>query len=49
MEILTRPNNQTYIDSKTSFNSKSRESYFKMLEVALKNLTIVDRKELIKK
>lgn len=45
MEILTQPNNQTKLERETSFDRKSRESYFEMFEVALWNLSIVDRKK----
>ena len=44
MEILTRPNNQAAFESETSFDRESRENYFENLEVALWNLSIVDRK-----
>jgi len=44
MEILTQPNNQTKLESDIFFDKRSRESYFAMLEVALKNLSLVDRK-----
>lgn len=45
MEILTQPNNQTKLERETSFDRKSRENYFEMFEVALWNLSIVDRKK----
>lgn len=45
MEILTQPNNQTKFERETSFERKSRKSYFEMFEVALWNLSIVDRKK----
>lgn len=45
MEILTQPNNQVKVESETSFDRESRESYFEMLEVALRNLSIIDRKK----
>lgn len=44
MEILTQPNNQ--IESESSFDREARESYFEMLEVAFKNLSIVDQKKI---
>jgi hypothetical protein len=45
MELLTQPNNQVNVESETSFDREARESYFEMLEVALSNLSIVDRKK----
>ena len=45
MEILTQPNNQSKLEHETTFDRKSRKNYFKMLEVALSNLSIVDRKK----
>ena len=45
MELIAQPNDQIKIESETSFDSKSRESYFEMLEVAFRNLSIVDRKK----
>jgi hypothetical protein len=45
MEILTQPNFQTKLESEIFFDKRSRESYFAMLEVALKNLSLVDRKK----
>ena len=45
MEILTQPNNQTKFVTEISFDSKSRENYFEMLEVALRNLSVFDTKK----
>ncbi len=47
MEIITQPNNQFKLESETFFDRRSRENYFAMLEVALKNLSYVDRKKKI--
>lgn len=44
MEILTQPNYQTNLESDVFFDKRSRENYFAMLEVALKNLSLVDHK-----
>lgn len=44
MEILTQPNNQTKLESDIFFDKRSRDNYFAMLEVAIKNLSLVDRK-----
>ena len=41
MEIFTQPDNQIKYASESSFDKKSRESYFEMLKVALENLSIV--------
>ncbi len=41
MEIFTQPDNQTKYSTDSSFDKKSRESYFEMLKVALENLSIV--------
>ncbi|MCK5702903.1 MAG: hypothetical protein KAI29_17190 [Cyclobacteriaceae bacterium] len=45
MEIITQPNNQVKFETETSFDRRSRENYFEMLEVALLNLSMVDRKK----
>ena len=45
MDILTQPNFQTKLESEIFFDKRSRDSYFAMLEVALKNLSLVDRKK----
>ncbi|MCG8309897.1 MAG: hypothetical protein MI975_21045 [Cytophagales bacterium] len=45
MEILTQPNNHLKFESETFFDKRSRESYFAMMKVALKNLSLVDQKE----
>jgi hypothetical protein len=45
MDILTQPNFQTKFESEIFFDKRSRDSYFAMLEVALKNLSLVDRKK----
>lgn len=45
METITQPNNQIKFEPETSFDRRSRENYFEMLEVALSNLSIVDRKK----
>ena len=45
MEILTQPNYQTKLESEIFFDKRARENYFAMLEVALKNLSLVDRKK----
>jgi hypothetical protein len=42
MEILTQPLYQPKFESDYYFDTKSRESYFAKLEVALQNLSIVD-------
>ena len=47
MEIINQPNNQFKLESETFFDRRSRENYFAMLEVALKNLSYVDRKKKI--
>lgn len=44
MEILTQPNYRTNLESEVFFDKRSRENYFAMLEVALKNLSLVDHK-----
>ena len=49
MEVLTQPNNQTKFESEISFDSKSRENYFEMLEVALRNLSVFDTKKRVQK
>lgn len=41
MEVLTQPKSQTI----KFFDRNSRENYFEMLEVALRNLSIVDQKK----
>ncbi len=48
MEILTQPNHQINIATESSFDKQARESYFEMLEVAFRNLSIVDQKEIDK-
>ena len=45
MEILSQPNNRSNLESEIFFDKRSRENYFAMLEVALKNLSLVDLKE----
>lgn len=42
METMTQSNNQSYIESGGSFDNESRENYFKMLEQAFINLSLVD-------
>lgn len=42
MEILTQPNYRTKLESEVFFDRRSRENYFAMLEIALKNLSLVD-------
>ena len=41
MEVFTHPDNQTKYSNDSSFDKKSRESYFEMLQIALENLSIV--------
>ena len=43
MEILTQPNSQVKFNSEAFFDRRSRESYFAMLKIALKNLSLFDR------
>ena len=43
MEILTQSNNQVRFE--TAFDKAARENYFKMLEVAIRNLSIIDLKK----
>jgi len=43
MEILTQPNSQVKFKSEVFFDRRSRESYFEMLKIALKNLSLFDR------
>lgn len=45
MDILTQPINQVKLESEIFFDSRSRENYFAMLEVALKNLSHFDQKK----
>lgn len=45
MEVITQSDYQLKNKSITGFDSKARESYFEMLEVALRNLSIVDQKK----
>ena len=45
MEIITRPNFSTKLDPGFFYDKRARESYFAMLEVALKNLSLVDSKK----
>ena len=45
MEILTQPNNHVRLESETFFDKRSRDSYFAMMEIALKNLALVDGKD----
>lgn len=45
MEILTQPNNQVKLESESFFDRRSRDSYFAMLEVALRNLSLFDRRK----
>lgn len=45
MEVITQSDYQLKNESISSFDSKARESYFEMLEVALRNLSIVDQKK----
>ena len=49
MEVSTQPNNQTKFVPEISFDSKSRENYFEMLEVALRNLSVFDTKKRVQK
>ena len=44
MDILTQPNGHLRLESETFFDKRSRENYFAKMKVALKNLSIVDRK-----
>ena len=44
MEIISQPNNNFKLESVTFFDRRSRENYFAMLEVALKNLSHFDQK-----
>lgn len=44
MEILTKPIHKAK-STVTTFDKKSRDSYFEMLEVALRNLSLVDEKK----
>ena len=43
MEILTQSNNQLKFETETFLDRASRENYFEKLEVALRNLSIIDR------
>lgn len=43
MEILTQSNNQLKFETETAFDKATRENYFEMLEVAINNLSIIDR------
>jgi len=43
MEILTQSNNQLKFETETAFDEATRENYFDMLEVAIRNLSIIDR------
>ena len=45
MDLLTQPINQSRRHADTIFSKRSRESYFAMMEVAQRNLSIVDAKE----
>lgn len=45
MELLTQPINQSRLEAETIFSKRSRENYFAMMEVAHRNLSIVDEKE----
>ncbi len=44
MKSSNQINNQTEIELGVTFNRSSRENYFEMREVALRNLSIVDQK-----
>jgi len=44
MKTLTVLNMQSKFELETSFNRRSRVNYIEMLEVALRNLSIVDVK-----
>jgi len=46
MEILTQPNFHSKLESELFFDKRARDNYFAMLEVALKNLSIVDGKKI---
>ena len=43
MEILAQPNSQVKFKSDICFDRRSRESYFAMLKIALRNLSLFDR------
>lgn len=44
MEIISQSNHKFKPESVSFFDRRSRESYFAMLEVALKNLSYFDQK-----
>ncbi len=44
MKSSNQINKQTKIELGVTFNRNSRENYFEMREVALRNLSIVDQK-----
>lgn len=45
MELLTQPINQNKVKRDKIFSKRSRESYFAMMEVAHKNLAMIDEGE----
>ena len=45
MELLTQPINRNGHEAETIFSRQSRENYFAMMEVAHRNLSIVDEKD----
>ena len=45
MKILTHPTNQFFYSKGQAFDKSSRESYFKMLSVALENFSQVYEKK----
>jgi len=45
MKILTHPINQFFYSKSSSFDKNARESYFKMLSVALENFSQVYEKK----
>ena len=49
MKALTQQGNSTKFGTHSSFDSKSRDSFFKKLNVALQNLSIIERNDIIEK
>ena len=45
MEVLTQPINQNKLKKDKIFSKRSRESYFAMMEVAQRNLAMIDEGE----
>ena len=45
MELLTQPINRNGHEAETIFSRQSRENYFAMMEVAHRNLSILDEKQ----